>query len=89
MFTVDEPHIERYRQLVRHLLDGSSPAGDTFAACRAVLRRAPGSEAAFRALCMLLEGALADPQLPIDDAQVIVPVLKNLARGTICVGDLL
>jgi hypothetical protein len=32
---------------------------------------------------MLLEGALADPRLAIEDAQVVVPLLKALARGDV------
>jgi hypothetical protein len=36
-----------------------------------------------------LEGALADPALDIDEAQIVVPLLKELARGTVAVGDML
>ena len=69
------------RELLRRLLDGDRPAGAEFDACRAMVRSEPSTEAGFHALCMLLEGALADPRLGIDDAQVLVPVLKALARG--------
>ena len=37
---------------------------------------------------MLLEGALADPGLAIDDAQLVVPLLKGLARGDISPDDI-
>lgn len=69
------------RDLLQRLLDGGRPLGAEFDACRAVVRSEPASEAGFRALCMLLEGALADPRLGIEDAQVVVPLLKALARG--------
>ncbi len=83
------PDFETCRDLVRRLVAGGTPHGETFDACRAVLLGEPGSEMAFQALCMLLEGGLADASLPIRDAQVIVPLLKNLAKGAIDAGDLL
>jgi hypothetical protein len=36
-----------------------------------------------------LEGALADPEMDIGEVQTVVPLLKDLARGTIGVEDLL
>ncbi|MCG6963140.1 MAG: hypothetical protein LJE95_07740 [Acidobacteria bacterium] len=77
------------RALVRRLVEESTPHGETFEACRAVLRGEPASEMAHDALCMLLEGALADATLSIRDTQVVVPLLKELARGSIGVGELL
>jgi hypothetical protein len=81
--------IEAYRRLVQRVLEGSIPRGDDFDACRAVLRGGPGGEPAFHALCMLLEGALAEPTLPIDDTQQLVALLKGLAAGTVGVEELL
>lgn len=72
-----------YRVVVRRLIDGDLPRGQQYEACRAVLRNGQSSEMTFGALCMLLEGALADPALAIDDTQVVVAVLKGLAQGTI------
>ncbi len=85
----DEPVIDAYRELVRRLLEGPLPSGETFDACRAVLGAHPASEEAFPALCMLLEGALGDARLGIDDTQLVVPLLKNLARGTVQPEELL
>jgi len=68
-------------RLVRRLLSGEGPHGTEFDACRAVIRSAPSSEPAFQALVILLEGALADPSLDIDDTQVLVPLIKDLAAG--------
>ena len=77
------------RALVRRLVEGSTPHGETFEACRAVLLGEPASDMAYHALCMLLEGALADASLPIRDTQVVVPLLKDLANGSVAVGELL
>jgi hypothetical protein len=54
-----------------------------------VIRGKTEDETAFTALCMLLEGALADPALPIDDTQAVVALLKDLARGTVRPGELI
>jgi len=72
-----------YREVVRRLIRGDLPRGDRFDACRAVLINGGGSDTKFQALCLLLEGALADPSLAIDDTQVVVRLLKELARGTL------
>ena len=83
-----EPDLRRYRELVSRLLDGEMPSGDIFDGARAILKTEPGSASGFQAICVLLEGAMADAALPIDDAQLIVPLLKNLASGTVQVEDL-
>ena len=75
-------------ELVRRVLAGGSPEGATFEACRAVVRSEPGSEAAFHAMAMLLEGALADPRLDIDSTRIVVWLLKELARGRLRVEEL-
>jgi hypothetical protein len=75
--------VEAYRRLVQRLLEGGIPRGTEFDACRAVLSSESTGDASTHALCLLLEGALADPTLNIDDTQMIVPLLKHLARGTV------
>lgn len=77
------PTVEAYRRLVQRLLRGDIPQGREFDACRAVLSSESSGDARNHALCLLLEGALADPTLHIDDTQMIVPLLKHLARGTV------
>jgi hypothetical protein len=84
-----EPDLKRYRDLVSRLLDGALPAGEIFDGARAILKTEPGAASGFQAICVLLEGAMADAALPAADAQLIVPLLKNLAAGTIQVEDLL
>lgn len=84
--SADEPTIttlEAYRRLVQRLVEGGIPHGREFDACRAVLSSESSGDASIHALCFLLEGALADPALDIDDTQIIVPLLKHLARGTV------
>jgi len=74
-----EPELEA----ARRILGGPRPAGEEFDACRAVLRHDPRAPEAFAAACMLLEGALADPGLAIDDTRAVVRLLRALARGHI------
>ena len=83
------PAHESYRRLVQRVVSGRIPHGADFDACRALLRAEPSGEAAFTALAMLLEGALADPTLDIGDTQVLVALLKELARGSVRVEELL
>jgi hypothetical protein len=78
-----------YRRLVQRVVSGGIPQGDAFDACRAVLGSAPSPETRFHALCTLLEGALADPGLSIEETQLLVPLLKGLARGSIAPEDVL
>jgi hypothetical protein len=80
---------ESYRRLVQRVVSGGIPHGPDFDACRAVLRASPSGEAGFTALAMLLEGALADASFEIADTQLLVPLLKALARGGVRVEDLL
>ena len=80
---------ESYRRLVQRVLTGHIPRGADFDACRAVLCTGTSGEAAFTALSMLLEGALADPSFDIGDTQLLVPLLKELARGSVRVEELL
>ena len=91
VLTTDRPSTahESYRRLVQRVVTGRIPHGADFDACRAVLRAGPSGEAAFTALAMLLEGALADPSFEIGDTQVLVPLLKELARGSVRVEELL
>ena len=76
-------------RLVQRVVRGGIPHGPEYDACRAVVATGPAGEAGFQALCTLLEGALADPALDIEDTQILVPLLRQLARGTVTVGDLL
>ncbi len=48
-----------------------------------MLTNGSSSDTNFQAMCLLLEGALADPSLAIDDTQVVVRLLKELASGTL------
>ena len=73
----------RYRRLVQRVVDGDIPRGKDFDACRAVVRAGGPEDAVYTAICALLEGALAEASLAIDDAQDLVPLLKGLARGSI------
>jgi hypothetical protein len=84
--TDDDPRnrsIAAYHELVSRLLQGTSPHGREFDACRAVLSQEPTGDSTMQALCMLLEGALADAETGIDDTRTVVPLLKELARGTV------
>jgi hypothetical protein len=80
---------DTYRRLIQRVLEGDIPRGRDYDVCRAILRSDSTSEEAFHALCVLMEGALADPELDIGDTQIVVPLLKELARGTVGVEDLL
>jgi len=80
---------ESYRRLVQRVLTGHIPRGVDFDACRAVLRATPSGEEAFTAMAMLLEGALADPSFDIGDTQLLVPLLKELGRGSVRAEELL
>jgi hypothetical protein len=71
------------RRLVQQLVDGDIPAGKDFDECRAVLRSQPAEDEAFHALFELLQGALADPFVGIDETRRVVPVIKALTRGEI------
>jgi hypothetical protein len=71
------------------VLEGGIPTGEDYDACRLLLQSGARGPEAFHALCVLLEGALADPELDIAEAQAVVPLLKKLARGTVGVEDLL
>lgn len=86
---IDTSTTDDSRRLLQRLLEGPIPRGPELDACRAVLRADPGGEAAFPAACMLLEGALADPQLDIDETQRVVRLLKDLAAGRVTTEELL
>ena len=85
--TMAHHDLEAYRKLVREALDGSEPSGMEFDACRAVVLSAPATGDGFRALCMLLEGMLANPELGIDDTATVVRLLKALARKEVLPED--
>lgn len=75
--------LQAFRAVVRRVVSGDGSAGGDLDACRAVLQGGAEPALTFQALCMLLEGALADPTLPIDDTRLVVTLLKALARGTV------
>jgi hypothetical protein len=87
------PHdLTRFRDLVGRILASERPGGAELDTCRAAFNAAINAgenEVAYQALCMLLEGALADPALSIDDTQILVPLLRALARGTVEPGELI
>lgn len=83
------PALAVYRRLVQRVVEGEIPRGEDFDACRAVLVSQPSSDAAFTAVCVLLEGALADPAFDIDATQSLVPLLRQLASGAVAPEDLL
>ncbi len=87
--SVTAEQLASFRALVGRLLSGGPSRGEELDACRAAVRGDLPAEARFEALCMVLEGALADPALPIDDTHAVVALLKALARGTVAAGDLL
>ncbi len=89
MAPTHESTLKRYRDLVHHIRTSSSPSGEQFDACRAVLATNTHPETTLQALTMLLEGALADATLSIDATQDLVPLLKLLARGEISPEELL
>jgi len=78
-----------YRRLVQRVFVGDIPSGRDFDACRAVLKTDCDDPTAFHALCILLEGALADSTFGIDATQDLVPLLKALAHGEVMAKDLL
>jgi hypothetical protein len=83
------PPLDEQRRLVQRILSGSIPSGKELDVCREILRTEQDEGIAFQALFTLLRGALADPLFNIDDTQLVVPVLKALARGEVTAGELL
>jgi len=81
--TMADDELGPFRQLIHEVIEGERPEGRDFDACRAVFLSEPSSQGGFQALCMLLEGLLADPDLPIDDTHTVVRLLKALAHGTV------
>jgi hypothetical protein len=72
---------DEQRRLVQRILAGGIPKGKDFDACRTVLQTACDDDEAFSALFFLLQGALADPFLGIDETRLVVQILKALTRG--------
>jgi hypothetical protein len=81
----DQPEVSvtDCRRLVQQLVNGSIPAGKDFDEYRAILRAAPAESEAFQALFELLQGALADPFLSIEQTRRVVPVIRALTRGEV------
>ncbi len=80
---MNAPEFQGFRDLVATLLEGPPPEGPDFDLCRGLLRRERTGEAVYQALCMLLEGALADPSFDIEATQTLVRLLRALARGAV------
>lgn len=77
------------RRLVQRIVTGRIPSGRELDVCREILTSKCEEAVAFQALFTLLRGALADPLFNIDDTQLVVPLLKALARGDLTAGELL
>lgn len=77
------------RRLVQRVLTGRIPSGRELDVCREILTSDCEEPVAFQALFTLLRGALADPLFNIDDTQLVVPLLKAMARGELTAKDLL
>jgi hypothetical protein len=77
------------RRLVQRIVSGRIPSGRELELCREVLASWCGEQEAFSAQLTQHQGALADPFFPIDDTQLVVPILKAMARGELTAGDLL
>jgi hypothetical protein len=77
------------RRLVQRILTGGIPSGRELDVCREILRSKCDEPVAFQALFTLLRGAMADPLFNIDDTQLVVPLLKAMARGELTAEDLL
>jgi hypothetical protein len=75
--------IDEHRRLVQRILAGGIPQGKDFDVCRSLLENDCSEEEAFASLFTLLQGALADPFFDIRDTQMVVPILKALARREI------
>jgi len=87
-----EPHripLNEQRRLVQRIVAGRIPSGRELDVCREILASECEEAVAFQALFTLLRGALADPLFNIDDTQLVVPLLKALARGDLTAGELL
>ena len=65
----DSTAFSAYRRLVQRVLEGGIPRGNDFDACRALLRSPARGPEAYQALCVLLEGALADPDMNIAETR--------------------
>jgi hypothetical protein len=79
---------DEQRRLVQRILAGGIPKGKEFDACRAVLQSGCNDDEAFAALLYLLQGAVADPFLGIDETRLVVQLLKALTRREIRAGEL-
>ena len=87
-----DPHrqpLTEQRRLVQRILTGRIPSGRELDVCREILATECDEPIAFQALFTLLRGALADPLFNIDDTQLVVPLIKALARGELTAGELL
>jgi len=81
--------IERWRGVLARLQRGPAPRGEEYDLCREVLASAPATPHGRQAACRLLEGAMADAETSIADAQDVMALLKAVDRGALELGHLL
>lgn len=84
-----DAELQRWREVMQRLRRGPAPGGEEFALCREVLAAAPDGPEGLAAARMLLEGAMADAQTSIADAQEVMRALRALDRGDLEVAQLL
>jgi hypothetical protein len=75
--------IERWRGVLSSLRRGPAPRGEEYDLCREVLAAAPATLHGRQAARRLLEGAMADADVSIANAQAVMTLLKALDRGEV------
>ncbi len=80
---------ERWRAVLERLKRGPTPHGEQFELCREVLAAVPDTPEGREAARLLLEGAMADAETTIADAQEVMSLLKALRRGAVDLSQLL
>ena len=79
---------DEHRRLVQRILAGGIPKGKEFDACREVLQTDCDEDEAFAALCLLLQGAVADPFFDLRETRQVVMILKGLSRDEVGIKEL-
>ncbi len=80
---------ERWSAVLERLKRGPVPRGEQFELCREVLAAAPDTPEGREAARLLLEGAMADAETTIADAQEVMSLLKAMSRGAVDLSHLL
>jgi hypothetical protein len=78
-----------WRSLLDRLRRGPGPRGEQYELYREVLAAAPGTPESLQAARLLLEGAMADADTNIADAQEVMRALKALAEDDLELAELL